>query len=181
MKYLRLYELYRPDRSGTFKKDYVRILTGSEYSKLDKEVDDSFISFNFINNLFKELSPLLRDEKFEIRNYSWSHPTKSLPTAYSSVSRAKTYNVHEVLFETISEDLSWGGIYPPLLYFYWGLCIVPLEDEYFLINCAFSKRSEADYIKYKKSMNHRSNLMVDGRENLLPVIKDMIQNYDLLS
>lgn len=181
---LKLNELYRTDRSGTFKKDYVKILTPIEYSRLDKEVDDSFISFDFIDNLFKELSPLLKERKFQIRNRTFYHPNRSIPTAYSqlypgNVSRAKAYNVYEVVFETITEDLSWGGIYPPLLYFYWELEIVPLEDEYFLICCGFSKHSsEAEYIKYKK---FKTDLMVDGRENLLPVIKDMIQNYDLLS
>lgn len=186
---LKLNELYRSDRSGTFKKDYVKILTPIEYSRMDKEVDDSFISLDFINNLFKELSPLLKERKFQIRDRTFYHPNRSIPTAYSNVSRApepvllpKAYNVHEIVFETISEDLSWGGIYPPLLHFYWELDIVPFEDEYFLINCGFSKRhSEIEYIKYKTNINNRCSLMVDGRENLLPVIKDMIKNYDLLS
>ncbi len=183
-KDLKLNELYRPDRSGTFKKDYVKILTPIEYSRMDKEVDDSFISLDFINNLFKELSPLLKDRKFQIRDRTFYHPTKSIPTAYSNVSRApepvllsKSYNVHEVVFETISEDLSWGGIYPPILNLYWDLGIVPLEDEYFLLSCGFSQRDEN-----QTTINgvNRSILMVDGRENLLPVIKDIIQNYDLL-
>ena len=85
---LKLNELYRTDRSGTFKKDYVKILTPVEYSRLDKEVDDSFISFDFINNLFKEISSLLKDGKFKIRDHTFYHPTKSIPTAYSNVSRA---------------------------------------------------------------------------------------------
>jgi hypothetical protein len=174
------YDIYKVnDEWFLVSEIYVKILTPIEYSRMDKEVDDSFISFDFINNLFKELSPLLKDRKFQIRDRTFYHPTKSIPTAYSNVSRApepvllsKSYNVHEVVFETITEDLSWGGIYPPILNLYWDLGIVPLEDEYFLLSCGFSQRDESGV--------NRSTLMVDGRENLLPVIKDMIQNYDLL-
>lgn len=167
MKHLKLFELYRTDRSRTFTKEVVNKVNRQFVVDLlrNKKVDMNF-NIEYIVSYLKNLK------------INCSHDTITLGSIDGI-----TIESYVVKFKTNPEDLSWGGIYPPKLDLSWEIVFTPLEDEYYIIHYHISKpyigKDENETVPIKQSYR-LGDLWVDGIDSLLPVVKDMIENYDQL-
>jgi len=158
---IKLFDLYRPDRSYKFKKEWVKRISYDQASDLllKYQIDDSF-------NVKKRLGfiyDLVPDKIVSKPSIVWyKDPNK---------------NNIEIKFNTNPYDLSWGGFDPgPKLDLKWVLILYPLNDEYYIIYYRIDRKNNNEYYSYASGY-----IMVDGEDNLESVINDMIENYDILS
>ena len=89
---VKLFEMYRPDRSWVFKRDIIKKISYNEYTDIltrgtSKDFRPNYL-YKFISNLNISDMSIQRSDDSIIR----------------------------IEFTTDSEDLSWGGINPPILY-----------------------------------------------------------------
>jgi hypothetical protein len=88
----------------------------------------------------------------------------------------KYVGFYKVLFSIDQEDLSWGGITPPILRNRYDITFYPLLDEYYLISVVI------EIIHNNSNITYRSgSVLVDGDDNLEKAINLIVENYDKIS
>ena len=169
MKHIKLYELYRTDRSNTFKKECIAKITAQKACDIltNRKIDQ-----NFNTKLIKNILDLIMGDKLNIK-YKLEK-TKSYPPLPTNHYHEEL-DTHKVILFYQAEDLSWGGIYPPTIHLRYEMTFFTLEDEYYIIKYLIQKKVDG-FQKHFAS----GYLWIDGFDNIFTCIKDMIENYDQL-
>lgn len=164
MKYIKIFEMYREDKSWMFKRDVIKkvnrkfIVNFMETHEIIKPQIDNKSIVDLIKST-TEVSSQVRVEK-----------------ALVSISGERVRPCTYFLFNNDAEDLSWGGIYPPIIKQQWTMGILSIDDDYYIIEYSINVlRNGEDIVREREG-----HVWVDGKEHLKMAIKDMIQNYNLL-
>ena len=166
-----IFELYRTDRSNVFNGSNIKLISNMKdvISKYDTNNSYNFIKIEFLKKKNLDDLVIVND-----------------PVNFTKDDISVNYNSYKIEFSLEQEDLSWGGIYPPILTNRYYLRLYPLADEYFLLSVHidtynFSFKDNKNKTSNSKKTNPSGSygfILIDGDDHLEKAFDLIIKNYD---